>query len=127
MMWISGKVHSHVKHIPWVLLPPYVLQVCFNVFGLSSWYAYWPLVLVTSLVPLLWLVFGKLASAYAAGLIQTATLLWFNWLNYCSAKEAFSGEYSFVGGLGVVYVVVLSVFGGILVGGVLYLSQRKPA
>lgn len=125
MMWIGDKAYSHVKHILWVLLPPYILQVCFNVFGLSDWYAYWPLVLVTTVVPFLWLVSGNLASSYAAGVIQVVTLMWFNWQNHFSAKETFSGESAFVGGLGVVYVISLSVFGGILVGGVLYFFQRK--
>ncbi len=124
-MCVGDKAHSHVKHILWVLLPPYILQICFNVFGLSNWYAYWPLVLVTTVVPFLWLVSGKLASSYAASLIQVVTLSWFNWQNYFSAKETFSGESAFVGSLGVVYVIALSIFGGILVGGVFYFSQRE--
>lgn len=120
-----SKNHVKLKHILAMLLAPWVIQILFNVVGSSVWNLYWPLVLVTSIVPLAWLIFRRLASAYAALMIQVAVFLWFNWHNHLSGKESFSGESAFVGGLGAVYVVSLSMLGGLIVGGALYLFRRQ--
>jgi hypothetical protein len=108
-----------------LLIPPLTVQVLFNFFAAHAWYAYWPLVGVTSIVPFVWLAFRKLTSAYAAGLVQAVTLLWFNWRMYSAAEEDFSGASAFVGGLGVVYVLVFSIFGGMMAGSIPFFLRKK--
>lgn len=120
-----SKYRAQAKHILGVLLPPWIIQILFNQLSSSDWHTYWPLVLVSSAASLSWLIFQNSPSAYSAMIIQTCVLLWFNWNNYSSKNISFSGESAFVGGLGAVYAVALSISGGMLIGGALYLFQRE--
>jgi hypothetical protein len=121
----ADKVRVKIGDALVLLIPPLSVQVLFNFFATHAWYAYWPLVSLTSIVPFVWLAFRKPTSAYAAGLVQTVTLFWFNWRIYSAAKEDFSGASAFVGGLGVFFVLTFSVFGGMVAGSIPFFFGKK--
>jgi hypothetical protein len=111
-----NKVKAYASGALWlvVLFLPSVVQVCFNFSACSSaWYVYWPLILLTSCVPIAWLLFGRKFSALIAVLVQLLVLSWFNWQR-CGL--GYSSESAFVGGLGSLYAVTLAVVGGLLLG-----------
>lgn len=112
------------------IITPWVTQFLFNkILCGYPWYAYYPLLIVTSSVPIGWLVFERKIPAFiAASIVQTAVLYWFNWVSChmgISDVDYFPGESRFVGGLGVLYAVIFSTLGGLLAGGVACLLFRK--
>lgn len=109
---------------------PWVTQFLFNkILCGYPWYAYYPLLLVTSCVPIGWLVLEKKIPAFiAASAVQVAVLYWFNWVSCHMGVpdvDYFPGESRFVGGLGTVYAITFSMVGGLVAGGVACLLFRK--
>lgn len=112
------------------IITPWVTQFLFNkILCGYPWYAYYPLLIVTSSVPIGWLVFERKIPAFiAASIVQAAVIYWFNWVSChmgISDVDYFPGESRFVGGLGVLYAVIFSTLGGLLAGGVACLLFRK--
>jgi hypothetical protein len=102
-----------------IIFSPYVFQLLFNtVVQPTAWYANWPLVFLTSLTPLMWLLFKKKTGTIVSVIVQLFAIVWFDFQQYASSQVAFSGESAFVGGLGVLYVIVFSIVGGIVLGAV---------
>lgn len=100
---------------------PWVTQFLFNkILCGYPWYAYYPLLLVTSCVPIGWLVLEKKIPAFiAASAVQVAVLYWFNWVSCHMGVpdvDYFPGESRFVGGLGTVYAITFSMVGGLVAG-----------
>lgn len=109
---------------------PWVTQFLFNKMLCGyPWYAYYPLILVTSSVPVGWLVFEKHFPAFmAASAVQVAVLYWFNWVSCHMGVpdvDYVPGASRFVGGLGAVYAITFSTVGGLVAGGVACLLFRK--
>lgn len=108
------------------ILSPWLLQLVFNLaIRGCPWYAYWPLLAVTSVVPLGWLVRRKYPAFFVSIAIQLAVLSWFNWHQYEISETDFRGASAFAGGLGVVYALVFSLLGGLLAGMLVSIALRK--
>jgi hypothetical protein len=111
-------------------IAPWVEQLLFNRLLCGyPWYAYYPLLMVTSSVPLGWLVLEKRIPGFvAASIVQTAVLFWFNWVSCHMGVpdvDYFPGESRFVGGLGTLYALTFSTVGGLFAGGAACLLFRK--
>lgn len=112
------------------IIAPWVTQFLFNkILCGYPWYAYYLLIMVTSSVPIGWLVLEKKIPAFiAASIVQAAVIYWFNWVS-CHMGipdvDYFPGESRFVGGLGTLYAVIFSTLGGLLAGGVACLLFRQ--
>jgi len=66
----------------------------------------------------MWLLLNKITSTIVSVIVQLFAIVWFDFQQYASSQVAFSGESAFVGGLGVLYVIVFSIVGGIVLGAV---------